>query len=82
MPKMVTPHSTLTLEIAALFIDNRVEGHATVKMDEVRQLDATYFAICPAVGANQPTRQDLHPVVRTPNGKDLLRQHYLQRHCR
>ena len=55
-------------------------------MDEVRQLDATYFAICPAVGANQPTRQDLHPVVRTPNGndygKDLLRQHYLQRHCR
>jgi hypothetical protein len=37
-------------------------------------------------GANQPTRQHIHTVVRTPNGndygKDLLRQHYLQRHDR
>ena len=37
-------------------------------------------------GANQPTRQYIHTVVRTPNGndygKDLLRQHYLQRHGR
>ena len=35
---------------------------------------------------NQPTRQHIHTVVRTPNGndygKDLLRQHYLQRHSR
>ena len=35
---------------------------------------------------NQPTRQHIHTVVRTPNGndygKDLLRQHYLQSHGR
>ena len=33
-----------------------------------------------AADANQPTRQHIHVVVRTPNGndygKDLLRQHY------
>ena len=37
-------------------------------------------------GANLPTRQHIHPVVRTPNGndygKDLLRQHYSRRHGR
>jgi hypothetical protein len=37
-------------------------------------------------GANQPTRQHIHTVVRTPNGndygKELLRQHYLRSHGR
>jgi hypothetical protein len=35
---------------------------------------------------NQPTRQHIHTVVRTPKatdyGKDLLRRHYLRRHGR
>jgi hypothetical protein len=39
-----------------------------------------------ASGTNEPTRQHIHTVVRTPNGndygKDLLRHHYLQRHGR
>jgi hypothetical protein len=105
------------IELAGLYIGNMDEGHARVKMDEVkRHLDATYFswiggtdnasvfyyrihspvvliefdhqrpANLRAVGANQPTRQHIHTVVRTPNGndygKDLLRQHYLQRHGR
>lgn len=39
-----------------------------------------------ALRGSQPTREHIHTVVRTPNGndygKDLLRQHYLQRHSR
>ena len=89
------------------------EGHAKVKMDEVRaHLDKTYFAWIggsnpdavfyyrihsPVVliefdhqrpantrhlakDPQQPIRDHIHVVVRTPNGndygKDLLRQHY------
>jgi hypothetical protein len=110
-------HQQQVLELAGLYIVKMDEGHAKIKMDEVkRHLDASYFAwiggtdagsvfyyrIHSAVvliefdhqrpanlrgtGANQPTRQHIHTVVRTPNGndygKDLLRQHYLQRHRR
>ena len=99
-----------------LFVDNMKEGHAKVKMSEVRQhLDETYFAWIGATSPDavfyfrihspviliefdhqrpanlrhrakdpqQPTREHIHVVVRTPNGndygKDLLRQHY-QKH--
>jgi hypothetical protein len=108
------------LELAGLYIGNMDDGHAKVKMDEVkRHLDGTYFAWIGGTEANsvfyyrihspvvliefdhqrpanlrnsaadpqQPTRQHIHTVVRTPNGndygKDLLRQHYLaERHGR
>jgi hypothetical protein len=105
------------IELADLYIGNMHDGHAKIKMDEVkRHLDSTYFAWIGGIeaksifyyrihspvvliefdhqrpanlrgtGANQPTRQHIHTVVRTPNGndygKDLLRQHYLQRHGR
>ena len=105
------------IELAGLYIGNMDDGHAKVKMDEVkRYLDSTYFgwiggtdrasvfyyrihspvvliefdhqrpANLRGIGANGPTRQHIHTVVRTPNGndygKDLLRQHYLQRHGR
>jgi hypothetical protein len=110
-------HQQQLIELAGHYIGNMDDGHAKVKMDEVkRHLDSTYFAWIggtdnasvfyyrihsPVVliefdhqrpanlrgtGANQPTRQHIHTVVRTPNGndygKDLLRQHYLQRHGR
>jgi len=110
-------HQQQMIELAGLYIGNMGEGHAKVKMDEVkRHLDATYLAWIggtdagsvfyyrihspvlliefdhqrPAnlrgTGSNQPTRQHIHTVVRTPNGndygKDLLRQHYLQSHGR
>jgi Protein of unknown function (DUF3500) len=106
-------HQQQMIELAALYIGNINDGHAKVRMDEVkRHLDATYFAwiggtdtasvfyyrihspmvliefdhqrpfALPGVPRNQPTRQHIHTVVRTPNGndygKDLLRQHYLQ----
>jgi hypothetical protein len=108
------------LELAGLYIGNIDDGHARVKMDEVKgQLANTHFAWIggtdknsvfyyrihspvlliefdhqrpanlrrSAADPNQPTRQHIHVVVRTPNGndygKDLLRQHYLtQRHGR
>jgi hypothetical protein len=99
-----------------LFVDNMKEGHAKVKMSEVRQhLDETHFAWIGGTSPDavfyfrihspviliefdhqrpanlrhlakdpqQPTREHIHVVVRTPNGndygKDLLRQHY-QKH--
>jgi hypothetical protein len=98
-----------------LFVDNMKEGHAKVKMSEVREhLDQTHFAWIGgrspdavfyfrihspviliefdhqrpanlrhlAKDPQQPTREHIHVVVRTPNGndygKDLLRQHYRQ----
>jgi hypothetical protein len=104
------------IELAGLYIGNMDEGHAKIKLDEVkRHLDATYFAWIGGTEAasvfyyrihspvlliefdhqrpialrgigNQPTRQHIHTVVRTPNGndygKDMLRQHYLRRHGR
>jgi hypothetical protein len=107
------------LDLTGLYIGNLDEGHAKVKLDEIkRHVDATYFAWIGGTDAaliyyyrihspvaliefdhqrpanlrgsvanvNQPTRQHIHTVVRTPNGndygKDLLRQHYLQRHGR
>jgi hypothetical protein len=110
-------HQQQLVELAGLYIGNMHDGHAKIKMDEVKgQLDSTYFAwiggIDPAsvfyyrihspvvliefdhqrpanlrgTGGTQPTCQHIHTVVRTPNGndygKDLLRQHYLQRHGR
>ena len=112
----LTPAQRARLErLIQLFVDNMKEGHAKVKMSEVRQhLDETYFAwiggMSPdsvfyfrihspvilvefdhqrpanlrhlAKDPQQPTRQHIHVVVRTPNGndygKDLLRQHYQQ----
>jgi hypothetical protein len=98
-----------------LFVDNMKDGHAKVKMSEVRQhLDDTHFAWVGGTSPDavfyfrihspvilvefdhqrpanlrhlakdpqQPTREHIHVVVRTPNGndygKDLLRQHYRQ----
>lgn len=97
-----------------LYVGNMDDGHARVKMDEVkRRLDDTWFAWIGgsddasvfyyrihspviliefdhqrpanlarfAADPQQPNRQHIHVVVRTPNGndygKDLLRQHYL-----
>lgn len=101
------------LALTALFVTYQQEGHARVKMDEVRaHLDRTYFAWIGGMGEDsayyyrihspvvliefdhqrpantrhlakdpqQPIRDHIHVVVRTPNGndygKDLLRQHY------
>lgn len=103
------------LGLIELFVGNLKEGHARVKMDEVRaHLHRTHFAWIggaeedsvfyyrihsPVVliefdhqrpanlrhlakDPQQPTRDHIHVVVRTPNGndygKDLLRQHYEQ----
>jgi len=103
-------------QLIALFVDNMKEGHAKVKMSDVRQhLDETHFAWIGGTSPDavfyfrihspviliefdhqrpanlrhlakdpqQPTREHIHVVVRTPNGndygKDLLRQHY-QKH--
>jgi hypothetical protein len=115
--KLPDGHQQQIVELADLYIGNMDDGHAKIKMDEVkRHLESTYFAWIggtenasvfyyrihsPVVliefdhqrpanlrgtGANQPTRQHIHTVVRTPNGndygKDLLREHYLKRHGR
>ncbi len=101
------------LRLVQLFVDNMKEGHAKVRMEEVRRhLDQTHFAWIGATAPDavfyfrihspviliefdhqrpanlrgrtgnpqQPTRDHIHAVVRTPNGndygKDLLRQHY------
>jgi hypothetical protein len=100
------------VKLVDLFIGNLDDGHARVKMSEIRQhLDRTYFAWIGGTGdqdvyyyrihspvvliefdhqrpaglrhlfpPDQPMRQHIHVVVRTPNGndygKDLLRQHY------
>ena len=103
------------LGLIELYVANMREGHAKVKMDEVRaHLDKTYFAWIggsnpdavfyyrihsPVVliefdhqrpantrhlakDPQQPIRDHIHVVVRTPNGndygKDLLRQHYAE----
>jgi hypothetical protein len=103
------------LELVELYVGNMDDGHARVKMDEVkRHLERTWFAWIGgsdsssvyyyhihspviliefdhqrpanlarfAADPNQPARQHIHCVVRTPNGndygKDLLRQHYEQ----
>lgn len=103
------------LALAELFVSNMDEGHARVKMDEVRaHLDRTWFAWIggtepdsvfyyrihsPVIliefdhqrpantrhlqkDPQQPMRDHVHVVVRTPNGndygKDLLRQHHEQ----
>jgi hypothetical protein len=103
------------IALVRLFVDNMDEGHAKVKIEEVRaHLNRTYFAWIggdtdesvfyyrihsPVVliefdhqrpantrhlvkDPQQPIRDHIHVVVRTPNGndygKDLLRQHYAQ----
>ena len=107
------PERKQLLDLVELYVGNMDEGHARVRMDEVkRHLDNTWFAwvggadsssvyyyrihspviliefdhqrpanlASMAKDRNQPTRQHIHCVVRTPNGndygKDLLRQHY------
>lgn len=108
------PQQRHLLELVDLYVGNMDEGHARVKMVEVRRhLAQTRFAwvggseedsvfyyriqspvlivefdhqkpanLARKGGANPPTRQHIHCVVRTPNGndygKDLLRQHYSQ----
>lgn len=101
------------LDLISEYVRNMRDGHAKVKMDEVRQhLDETRFAWIGGTEPNsvfyyrihspviliefdhqtpialrdlerdQPTREHIHTVVRTPNGNDygsdLLRQHYQQ----
>lgn len=103
------------MKLTQLFVDNMREGHAKVRMEEVRRyVDDTYFAWIGATSPDavfyfrihspvilvefdhqrpanlrqlakdpqQPTREHIHVVVRTPNGndygKDLLRQHHQQ----
>jgi hypothetical protein len=115
--ELAAPQQQQMLELASLYIGNMDDGHAQVKIDEIkRHLDNTYFAWIGGTDANsvfyyrihspvvliefdhqrpanlrrfaadqnQPTRQHIHTVVRTPNGndygKDLLRQHYLTQH--
>jgi len=102
------------LDLVELYIGNMDDGHARVRMDQVKgHLDDTFFAWIGGTGSdsvfyyrihspviliefdhqrpanlarfaahpNEPNRQHIHAVVRTPNGndygKDLLRQHYL-----
>lgn len=108
------PQQRQLLDLIDLYVGNMDEGHARVKIEEVkRHLNRTTFAWVGGAQAdsvfyyrihspviliefdhqtpanlarfakdrNQPTRQHIHCVVRTPNGndygKDLLRQHYL-----
>jgi hypothetical protein len=107
------PQRDRLLDLVDLYVGNMDDGHARVKMDEVkRHIDRTWFAWIGgsdssgvyyyrihspvilvefdhqrpanlarfAKDPNEPTRQHIHCVVRTPNGndygKDLLRQHY------
>ena len=107
------PQREQLLKLVQLFVDNMKEGHARIRMDEVRRhLNETHFAWIGATSPDavfyfrihspviliefdhqrpanlrgraadpqQPTREHIHVVVRTPNGndygKDLLRQHY------
>lgn len=107
------PQRELLLAVIEEYVGNMDDGHAKVKMSEVKQyLDDTYFAWIggtteesvfyyrihsPVVliefdherrvapfRSQQPTRDHIHAVVRTPNGndygKDLLRQHIEQHH--
>jgi len=100
------------LKLIDMYISNMDDGHAKVKMEDVRKhIDETYFAWIggtedksvyyyrihspvlliefdhqkPAglrhmYPPNDPFKEHIHAVVRTPNGndygKDLLRQHY------
>lgn len=103
------------LGLAELYVANLADGHAAVKLAEVRaHLDRTHFAWIGGDAADsvfyyrihspvvliefdhqrpanlrhlaadpqQPNREHIHVVVRTPNGndygKDLLRQHLAQ----
>ena len=112
---LAAPQREQLMNLVQLFVDNMKEGHAKVRMAEVRQyLDETHFAWVGATSPDavfyfrihspvilvefdhqrpanlrrlakdpqQPSRQHIHVVVRTPNGndygKDLLRQHLKQ----
>ncbi|MDX2033486.1 MAG: DUF3500 domain-containing protein [Blastocatellia bacterium] len=110
--QMTAAQKAQLLALAGQYVGNLRDGHARVKMDEVRRhLDKTWFAWVggdseqgvfyyrihspvvliefdhqmPVALARSPipTRQHIHSVIRTPNGndygKDLLRQHLLQR---
>lgn len=111
--KLDKQQQTLLLEVIEEFVGNMNDGHARVKMKEVKEhLDRTYFAWVGGTAADsvfyyrihspvlliefdhqrrvapfrsqQPTRDHIHAVLRTPNGndygKDLLRQHIQQHH--
>lgn len=109
--KLNASQKELLLNLIEEYVGNLREGHAQVRMSEVKEhLDRTYFAwvggteedstyyyrihspviliefdhqrrVAP-FRTQEPTRDHIHTVVRTPNGndygKDLLRQHYEQ----
>ncbi len=111
--ELAKPQCQQLTELIKLYVSNMDDGHARVKLDEVKgHLDNTWFAWIGATESDsafyyrihspvvliefdhqrpanlsrqtanpqQPTRQHVHVVIRTPNGndygKDLLRQHY------
>jgi hypothetical protein len=111
--KLDPQQQTLLLEVIEEYIGNMDDGHAKLKMSEVKEhLDQTYFAWVGGTSSNsvfyyrihspvlliefdhqrrvapfrsqQPSRDHIHAVIRTPNGndygKDLLRQHIEQHH--
>ena len=111
--KLDDQQQTLLLEVIEEYVGYMDDGHAKVKMSEVKEhLDRTYFAWVGGTAADsvfyyrvhspvlliefdherrvapfrsqQPTRDHIHAVLRTPNGndygKDLLRQHIEQHH--
>jgi hypothetical protein len=109
-PELMNGQQELLLDLIGEYVGDIRNGHAEVKMEEVRQhLESTYFAWMggfddnsvfyyrihspvvliefdhqggQALGIQEPSRNHIHTVVRTPNGndygKDLLRQHYEQ----
>src|SRR6516162_580783 len=66
-------------DLIGVYLNRLRPGHAEIRLEEAfDHLRATHFSW---IGANdEPTRDHIHTVVRTPNGndygKDLLRQHY------
>ncbi len=113
--KLDEQQQTLLLEVIEEYVGNMDDGHAKVKMSEVKEhLDRTYFAWVGGTSPNsvfyyrihspvvliefdhqrrvapfrsqEPTRDHIHAVLRTPNGndygKDLLRQHIEAHHAR
>lgn len=111
--KLDKQQQVLLLEVIEEYVGNMDDGHAKVKMSEVKEhLDRTYFAWVGGTSSNsvfyyrihspvlliefdherrvapfrsqEPTRDHIHAVLRTPNGndygKDLLRQHIEKHH--
>jgi hypothetical protein len=107
-PELMSGQQEILLDLIREYTGDIRNGHAEVKMEQVRQhLESTHFAWMggfdnnsvfyyrihspviliefdhqrgQALGNEEPSRNHIHTVVRTPNGndygKDLLRQHY------